>query len=107
MRLCGHFGPPQYTTISAFLGKFVLRTSFPTLSRGTRRDPAMFSPLNHSSVRTFQNLKERLLSRSCRTSWVEMVFTATSVVAVGLLMFAAPCVVYTTTVVITIKRDKN
>ena len=60
MRLCGHFGPQQYTTISAVLGKFVLRTSLPTLSRGTRREPAMFSPLNHSSVRTFQNWNDRL-----------------------------------------------
>src|ERR1700730_13521237 len=45
MRLGGHFGPPQYTTISALLGKFVLRISFPILSRGTRREPGIVSPL--------------------------------------------------------------
>src|SRR6266849_9410146 len=79
MRLCGHFGPQQYTTISAVLGKFVLRTSLPTLSRGTRCEPKMFSPLNHSSVRTFQNWMGRWLFRVCRSCSVETVFMDPSV----------------------------
>ncbi len=46
------------------LGQIRARTSLPTLSRGTRREPAMFSPSNHSSVSTFQSWTGRLFSRS-------------------------------------------
>jgi hypothetical protein len=82
-RLGGHFGPPQYTTISVFRGKFVLRTSWPTLSRGTGREPAMFSPLNQSSVKTLQSWNGGLQS-ICRTFWVAIFLTVASVGAAGL-----------------------